>query len=387
MVETSKTKRIALMTYAMDNREAKGTAVYTRELVREFLALKNPAYEFTLVHYQKIENDPLYAQAREIIMPRVNLPFGSHFVSQLLFFWRYRHEPFDLIHWFQPRLYPFYWWAPASLKVVTVHGAGMVTFKQTFYWSNFVFNFILKYFHQAVAAAIADSHQAQEEIIKAYHLKPEQVFVCYTGGGENFQAGNKEEARAFVKKKYGLTQPFFLNVSRLQPHKNIETLLRAYKRFTELKPEAAEELVIIAKPTPHAPLLYSLAQSLNLKEKVHFIDYVPVEDLNPFYTAAKFFIFPSLDEGFGLPVIEAMASGTAVIASRASALPEVVGEAGLLIDPLDFEALAQALVRLREEKSLETDLIAKGLTRAQTFTWHKTAIKTLNIYEQLFQSC
>ena len=131
--------KVALMSYAMDNRSAKGIALYTRKLI-EGLVSSNEI-DFYLVHYDEVM-DPLYKKAHEIIMPKVRLPYGSRFISQLLFFWKYRKQPFDVVHWFHPRVYPFYWLVPAKKIIVTVHGAGDITAPTYFVFSRSVFNFI-----------------------------------------------------------------------------------------------------------------------------------------------------------------------------------------------------------------------------------------------------
>ena len=140
--EESEKIKVALMSYAVDGRKAKGTALYAEKLIEGII--ENPRFDFYLVHYEK-SPERFYSRAKEIIMPKVSLPYGSHFISQLLFFWKYRNQKFDIIHWFQPRVYPFYWLAPAKKIIVTMHGAGDITAPQNFIFSRSVLNFVLKY--------------------------------------------------------------------------------------------------------------------------------------------------------------------------------------------------------------------------------------------------
>ena len=120
------------------------------------------------MHFDKTD-DPLYKKAKEIVMPEiVRLPFGTRFIRLMLFFWKYRNDRFDIIHWFQPRLYPFFWLAPARLIVATLHGAGDVTAPASFVFSKSVFNFVLKHFNHRVSAIIVDSDIAKDEIVDAY---------------------------------------------------------------------------------------------------------------------------------------------------------------------------------------------------------------------------
>src|SRR3989338_5159465 len=158
--------KVALMSHPMDNRAGKGTALYTRKLIEELL--KNERLEITLVHYDAVP-DKLYKKAREIVIPQIpHLPFGTRFVRTLLFFWKYRKEKFDIIHWFQPRLYPFFWLAPAKHIVVTAHGGGDAAYPHAFLFSRFVFVGVMKLFGRYIRATVGDSAFARQEIIDAY---------------------------------------------------------------------------------------------------------------------------------------------------------------------------------------------------------------------------
>ncbi len=130
---------------------------------------------------------------------------------------------------------------------------------------------------------------------------------------------------------------------------------------------------------------YDLAKASPYKDDIQFINFVDQHDLNAIYSAAQIFVFPSLSEGFGLPVIEAMAAGTPVITSNTTSLPEVVGQAGILVDPLDTEKLAQVMHQVLSDKNLRKDLINKGLGQAKKFNWAKTAEQTKKIYFELIK--
>ena len=367
------------MSYAIDNRLNKGTALYARKLIENLLS--DSRLELYLVHFKKID-DPLYGQAREIIMPSLNLPRGNQFISQLLFFWQYRQNKFDIIHWFQPRLYPFYWLAPAKKIIVTMHGAGEYTAAGRRFFSNKIFKLVLTRLNKRLAAAIAVSEHAKGEVAKYYKIKPEKIFVTYNGGGENYRPLEKNAARALVQSRYGLKAPFILDVARLTPHKNIGALIKAYVFYRDGN-NGAEKLVIVGAPMLDYQKTYNLANNSPYKNDIRFIDFVKQEDLNAIYSAAEVFVFPSLDEGFGLPAVEAMASGTPVITSALSSLPEIAGGAAVLVNPLDAEKLALAIKQVLADKDLREELISKGLTRAGKFTWAQTAAETKEIYFNL----
>lgn len=372
--------KIALMSYAMDNRKAKGTALYTRKLLENIL--DDSRFEFYLVHYEKVD-DPLYGRAKEIIMPKVKLPYGSHFVSQMLFFWQYRKKKFDIIHWFQPRVYPFFWLAPAKRIVITTYGAGDITAPGPFVFSREVFNFILTKFNRKVDAMIAVSKYGCEEIAKYYHARPENIFFTYLGGGENFRNINKNEAGGIIAKKYGVGQPFILAMDRHLPHKNVTGLISAYKIFRD-KYKRREKLVIVGTRDFDTEKIFRLADESGYKDDIIFIDYIEAEDLNYFYSAADLFVFPSLQEGFGLPIVEAMASGTPVITSNVTSMPEVAGQAASLVNPLNYEEIAEKINAIFDDNGLKEKLIMAGFNRAKQFSWKNTGEETKNIYLKLF---
>ncbi len=369
------------MSYSMDNRKAKGTALYTRKLIENILDDKR--FDFYLVHYDKVD-DPLYGRAKEIIMPNIKLPYGSHFVSQMLFFWQYRKNKFDLIHWFQPRVYPFFWLAPAKKIVITTHGAGDITAPGPFVFSREVFNFILTKFIRKVDAIIAVSKYGFEEIAKYYRAPHENIFFTYNGGGEDFKVIPKTVAWQVIFKKYGVGQPFILGMARHLPHKNVTGLISAYKIFRD-KYNRGEKLVIVGSRDFDTEKIFRLADKSGYKSDIIFIDYVEADDLNSLYSAADLLIFPSLVEGFGLPVIEAMASGTPVITSNTTSLPEVSGEAAILVDPYDVEKIAEATNKVLTDENLKNNLIKKGLAWSRKFNWRQTSEQTMKIYFKLLE--
>jgi len=378
-----KTKsKVALMSYAMDNRIAKGMALYTRKLIEGLL--NDSKFDFSLIHYDKVK-DSLYEKGREIMMPKIKLPFGSRFVSQLLFFWKYRKEPFDVIHWFQPRLYPCFWFAPAKKIVVTVHGAGDITAPTYFVFSRSVFNFTLKHFHRWVDIIIVDSEFAKEEVMEHYGFPEHKVKIIYLGGGEIYKPIEKNEAQKIVLQKYGINHPYILDISRLQPHKNVVTLIRSYIIMREKYPKHTEKLVIVGGAAYKNRDEYVVAEKSQFFKDIIFVDFVETEDLNHIYSASEVFVFPSLNEGFGLPIVEAMASGVPVITSNITSMPEIGGDAVITIDPFNKEELAEAMHNVLTDESLRKKMIEAGLSRAKGFTWQKTVEQTENLYNELLK--
>ncbi len=365
------------MSYSMDKRKAKGSALYTRKLIEGLLT--DDRFDFYLVHYDKVD-DPLYLKTHEIIMPKIRLPYGSRFVSQMLFFWKYRHNQFDIIHWFQPRVYPFYWLAPAKKIIVTMHGAGDISAPKYFVFSRCVFNFVLKYFHKRVDVAIVDSENGKKEVIEYYNFSPTKISVIYIGGGEDFILIKKNEAKKLVAEKYGIRGSYILDVSRFVPHKNVVTLIAAYVFMRKKYPTRQEKLVIVGGAASKRRDEYVAAEKSGFSEDIIFIDFVSAENLNAVYSASDLFVFPSLSEGFGLPVLEAMASGTPVVTSNVTSMPEIGGNAVVTINPLDVSGLAEMINKILSDENLKRRMIESGLKRAPKFTWKKTAEETKNLY-------
>jgi glycosyltransferase involved in cell wall biosynthesis len=375
--------KIALMTYAFDNRQAKGTALYAKKLTE--LLVKENRFDFFLVHYDKVD-DPIYKMGKEIIMPDVDFPFAKHFLRQMLFFWKYRNNKFDIIHWFQPRLYPFFWFAPAKKIVVTAHGAADITSlttKESFVLSRDIFNLVMIYLNKFISAIIAVSNFGKKEIEEHYRIEPEKVYSIYNGGGEDFKPLDKAESQKIIKEKYKIDSPFILDISRLEPHKNVVSLILSYIDLRNNNLNLHHKLVIVGNRAFGSHKIVEMAKESKYSSDIIFVDYVAVEDLNAFYSASDLFVFPSLNEGFGLPVVESMASGTPVITSNVTALPEVGGDVAVLVNPLDIKEISIKMASLLLDKEKLEDLSKKGIIKAQNFVWSKTSKETVDLYLKL----
>lgn len=374
--------KVALMTYAMDNRQGKGTALYARKLTERFV--NDDRLDVTLVHYEHVD-DPLYTKAHEIIMPRLRLPLATHFIRQLLFFWKYRNRKFDIIHWFQPRVYPLFWLAPARHLIVTAYCAGDITTPGAYPLSRHMFNYSLKHFNRKLSAVIASSQFGKEEIIQYYGADPARVHCTYLGGGEDYKSLPKGSALQLVHAKYAIRAPFILDISRHIAHKNIVSVVKAYDH---LKNTTAfpHELVIVGFRGEDSGRIEAVAQASKHKDQIRFINYVDSEDLNMLYSAADVFVFPSLNEGFGFPVVEALASGTPVVTSNVTSPPEIAGDAAITVDPRDVLALADGIRRILTDAALSQSLRERGLARAKDFTWKRTAEETVKLYQRILSS-
>jgi glycosyltransferase involved in cell wall biosynthesis len=185
-----------------------------------------------------------------------------------------------------------------------------------------------------------------------------------------------------TKEKYKLDREFILFVSTIEPRKNLPGLLQAYRRLRD--DYKREELLVLAGSNGWLwEEVYETVAKLNLERHVAFLGRVPSEDLVYLYNAAQVLVHPSFYEGFGLTPLEAMTCGAPTIVSNTSSLPEVVGDAAVLINPHDIEGLTVAIWRVLTDKELCEDLICKGLKRAQKFSWQQAAEKTLEVYHKV----
>lgn len=226
---------------------------------------------------------------------------------------------------------------------------------------------------------IAVSKATAQDLIELYRTPPEKISVLYHGVTPEFRPNDDPAQLAAIRDKYHLgRQPFILSVGTIQPRKNYQRLIQA---FAQMKAEA--NLVIVGGPGWHADDIYNEVTQQRLADRVHFLGFVPDADLPLLYSAAALFVYPSLYEGFGLPALEAMACGTPVIAANRSALPEVVGSAGRLVDPFEVEALAAAIDQILHDSRLRQSMSQAGLAQAAPFSWVKMAGELVQLYQKL----
>ena len=237
------------------------------------------------------------------------------------------------------------------------------------------------------AARIATvSEYSRQDLLRTYRLSPEKVAVTYNGIEAHFtpQAVSAQEAED-VRRRFGISRDFLLAVGSLQPRKNLIRLIRAYAKLRAEHSGFAPQLVIVGRKLWLADEIFAEVRRQRWAEDVILTGYVADADLAQLYRAATAFVYPSLFEGFGLPPVEAMACGTPVVTSNVSSLPEVVGDAALLIDPGDEEALAAALLRIVNDQPLRAKLREQGIVQARKFTWRAAAEKTLQLYRESFE--
>lgn len=228
---------------------------------------------------------------------------------------------------------------------------------------------------------ITVSNYSKNDISSTYHIDPDRITVTYEGAGPEFFPRDKAECGRQVARKYNIDSCFLLYVGRLQERKNLRRLLLAYARLKKDGP--IEKLVLVGKKDWMTGNLEAHLESLQLERDVIFTGYVPSADLPFFYNAAEAFVYPSIFEGFGLPVIEAMACGVPVLTSYGSSLEEVAGDAAVLVDPMSEDSIAEGLRKLVGDRNLRLRLGQAGLARSEAFSFRKTAEQTVDVYQRV----
>lgn len=278
---------------------------------------------------------------------------------------------------------------PRQMKtVVVVHDLDFLQYPKTYVWSN---RLLLKFFtRHAVHAAtqlIAVSQYTKDSVVRTYGRAADDISVVHHGVDRaRFQTPDSrfQTADAEVRARHNLPERWILFVGALQPRKNITGLLAAYERLLTM-PQAKNfvpDLVLVSGGGwKEQPLVARIRRS-PARVRIHLLRRLTEDELAVCYQRAAVFVLPSFSEGFGMPVLEAFASGVPVVTSNTSSLPEVAGDAAQLVDPNDPVAIAEAIGRVLRDNVLRSDLVRKGRERAQHFSWDRTAAQTADVIER-----
>jgi glycosyltransferase involved in cell wall biosynthesis len=241
------------------------------------------------------------------------------------------------------------------------------------------YRWVTQFAAQHASAIITVSHAAKQSIVKHLKLDEQRIFVTHEAASAIFRPINEAKRIDAVRHKYNLPAEFILAIGSADPRKNIQTLVQAYALLAPAL-RAKHRLVIVWTHSFLAGELEHVIQTLRLNGQVQFLSSVSNEDLVLLYNAAALFAFPSRYEGFGLPLLEAMACGTPVIAANNSSIPEIVGDAAILFDAENAPAQAEAMTRGLSDAALRTRLIQQGIARAASFSWERCAGETLDVF-------
>ena len=246
-------------------------------------------------------------------------------------------------------------------------------------------NHLMKIALRRAACVLCVSRNVRDDVHQQFGVAGDRLAVAYNGVGSHFVRTPPEEARRLVASRFGIDYPYLLFVGKLQARKNVIRLVHAYARFRRETGSEAK-LLLAGRKTATADGIDQAIAELGLGDHVVQAGYFAPTDLPVLYSAAQQFVFPSLWEGFGIPVVEAMACGTPVVTSTVTSLPEVAGDAAVLVDPTSVDDIAEAMVRIETSPDLRNTLVSRGLERAQQFTWANCARATLGAYAAVARS-
>ncbi len=354
-----------------------GTRTYTLGMVNELLKMDRENEYFFYITSRSNNLRSLFPQdnvvfrhvvphSRMIRIP-FSLPIRLAMDSIDVFHCQYMGPPYatipyvvmmhDIIHEYLPEYYPRY--------------------------LRFMMRMLYPISARRASRVLTVSESSKRDIVKYFRIPEEKVIVTYNGVSDDFcPVKNRDKIRNTLE-KYGILDNYILYVGRLEPRKNLPRLIRAFHALKKEK-RISQKLVIVGMKYFKYEEIYTTVEELNLKNDVVFTGRVEDNELPLFYSGARLFVYPTIAEGFGLPPLEAMACGSPVITSNTSSLPEIVGDAGILVDPYKINDLAEAMYRVLSDESLRKGMKAKGIERAKRFSWEYTARMTIEVFQEVY---
>jgi glycosyltransferase involved in cell wall biosynthesis len=353
-----------------------GIGTYIRNLLRYLARIDRDTEYVLLCRERDLDVAPtLGANFRGVVEPSPNYSIRE----QLHVPWVLRRERPDVYH--APHyVLPL---AVRTRSVVTIHDCIHLMFPQylpnraayTYAWTT------MRSAARRAQRILTVSEASKRDILHYCGVPPEKIVVVYNAIDERYWVPPAAEDIERVRERYQLHHRFVLYAGTIKPHKNLVRLIAA---FAQLRREFDDvTLLIIGDEMSKLPALRRAVHGHKLHKYVRFLGYVDERTLAALYRLASVFAFPSLYEGFGLPPLEAMASGTPVVTSNVSSLPEVTGGAAVLVDPRDVEALVDGLAQVLREPGLAATLRARGLERARAFSWESSVARTLRVYREV----
>ncbi len=348
-----------------------GIAQYTQHLIRE-LAQIGTDDEFLILHSRKDRRTLASAPHQRRVACWTP---AHHRLERLALAVEIAPLRLDLLH--SPDFIPP--WDGVHRAVITIHDLAFL------YYPEFLTADSRHYYHGQIQAAvrradhiIAVSEATRADVIAKLDVPADKVSTVLEAASEHFRPASADDV-ARTRARYGLPAEYILFVSTFEPRKNIGGLLRAYALLRVDLPDAPP-LILAGRRGWLFEETFALSAQLGLDDHVMWLEDIPHDELPPLYSGAMVFCLPSFYEGFGLPPLEAMACGTPVVVANRASLPEVVGDAGLLVNPDDPASIADALYHVLTDTALAANLRQRGLEQAAQFSWHKTAYQTLAIY-------
>ncbi len=368
-----------LVDYTSAIAQGAGIGRYTRSLV-DALARVDHDDDFTLFSAERPSGARAFPQA-----PRFRSVCGPLDNRRMTILWHRLRAPLpieaftgraDVLHAPDFSLPPTF----GARSVVTIHDLAFMTHPEC------AVPTLRAYLNRVVPRAvryadhiIAVSQRTSDDLVELLGVAPKRISVIHLGIDPSVRRVDDVATLNATAARYGLRAPFVLAIGTIEPRKNFARLIEAFS-VARGRPGGPAQLVIAGRKGWLYDDVFAAVTRLGLGDAVRFLDYIPDGDLPRLYSLASVVAMPSLYEGFGIPVVEAMACGVPVVASSAGSLPEIVGDAGLLTAPEDVDALAEALTRAVSDEPLRAHLVARGYARARAFDWDKAARQHVEVY-------
>lgn len=369
--------KIGIDARILEEKERTGVARYLVNLLREFCALA-PQHEYILyLKNENVSDVPQNGCIEQKLLDRDGLAENVVFEHYIL----PRQAIKDRVDILFSPAYTTPLWCKCK-RVVAIHDVSYQLFPQWFIFDEILkLRTISRISARKASKILSVSSHTKREIIKYYHVAPEKVVVTYAGVDPRFKPSKNGGAIEEVKRRYGIRNSYFIHVGAIFVRRSIPLLIGAFSRLVDRLPH---QLVLIGpnRSKPYQDIL-GLIREKSLNDRVVWIEYAPDEDLPLLYEGADALVLLSTYEGFGLPLVEAMACGTPVVASNLTSLPEVVGDAGLLVDPSNEAEVTEAIRSVLVDSRLRANLAEKALRRAKIFSWRKSAEKCLAVFEEV----
>lgn len=361
-----------------------GVGVYALNLISMIHKLDNSNFYFILAQDDDSSIDCIKNMNYRILKVKSRI-FRKFFFRAILeqvyipyLVFKYKIELLHSLHYSFPLF-------AKTKKVVTIHDMTFFKFPKSHVpLKNYYFKLFIYLATFATDKIITVSRSTRNDFLERFKINESKISVVYHGKTADFHTGIEKRLIETVKFKYGVKKEYFLFIGTIEPRKNLKNLIIAFDKF--YKKNKSYLLVISGKKGWYYSEIFDLINKLGLKEIINFTGYIEEKEKPYLISGARIFIYPSIYEGFGIPVIEAMSCGIPTITSNISSLPEVAGEAAFFADPSDPEDICKCMEKLTEDTETYNALVKKSLKQAAKFSWENTATKTINIYKT-FEKC
>jgi len=366
---------IAMDARAANNAQISGGGIYLKSLIEAIARLDTENSYCLYLNQPKSEFFPKY---------------GANFTTKILrapYGWTQFRLPISLFSDKPDIYFSYHHWlplvTPKCKKIVTIHDLAFLNYPE--YFGKGIANYLKYSTRNAIQKAdkiITISQYSKNDIIVNYNVNEEKICVIYHGYDRIFDIQRNPETSRRILNKYNISHEYLFFLGDLHLRKNPIRSIDAFQQFKG-KHQTDHKLVIAGRSDYLADRIFAHANNNKIKEHVVFTGYIDRNDLPYLMSSATALLFPSLFEGFGIPLLEAMASSTPIITSNITSMPEIVGDAGILIDPYDANSIEAAIEEIVFDRSKREYLIAAGLKRANNFSWDKTAKETLEVFNSL----